>query len=285
MENNLSEYAEEKWMFDGTNVYNSVRVTRPLPEEKQEKISKTSGLALVPFERAKSNLTIRIWPSRDGHPLGDYGENIPWLAFCSGTYLKRENRLIPLPAAILHHTRDRFAYTDKATTFQDGFGLPRTVDLFTSRSRFEASQNDFDKEYFFGDRYAEWKKKIVANFEEGVRTFHYEVIESTNFLGWNFPTKFEFFQNGRAYEQNGNWSCRGTGKVKSIRRAPKPQGLFVADMQQTIVDWRFRDAGARVNGMTYTSTNMFVTSTNDIVLQQKFKERVAREGRPKAAAR
>jgi len=157
---NPSENAEEKWSFDGTNVYNSIRVTRPLSEERQERISKTTGLPLVPFERAKSNVTIRIWPSRDGHPLADSGVNIAWLAFCSGTYLKRENRLIPVPVATLRHTRDRFGYTDKTVTFNDGFGLPRTVDLFTSRSLLEVSEDDFDNEHFFGDRYADWKKKI-----------------------------------------------------------------------------------------------------------------------------
>jgi len=113
-----------------------------------DRIANTIGLAAVPFERARSNLTINIWPSRDGHPLGDVSVNIPWLAFCSGTYLKREGRLVPLPAAILHHTRDRFAYTDKTETFEDTFGLPRTVDLFTSKSLYQASNDDFDKEYF-----------------------------------------------------------------------------------------------------------------------------------------
>ena len=97
IENDISPYAEEKWLFDGTNVYKSVRVTNPIPEERMEKIARTSKLALVPFERAKSNLTLNIWPSRDGHPLGDHGINLPWLAFCSGTYLEHKGRLVPLP--------------------------------------------------------------------------------------------------------------------------------------------------------------------------------------------
>src|SRR5215831_10869777 len=64
-----------RWFYDGTNVYESLQVTRPMPQEMQERISRTSGLATVPFETARSNLTINIWPSPDGHPMGDEGIN------------------------------------------------------------------------------------------------------------------------------------------------------------------------------------------------------------------
>ena len=251
IENDFVRSAEDKWFFDGTNVYNSLHATRPASEEGTDRIAKTSEFANVPFERAKSNLTINIRPSHDGHPLGDVSVNIPWLAFCSGTYLKRDGRLIPLPASILHHTRDRFAYTDKTETFEDAFGLPRTVDLFTSKSLYQASNDGFDKEYFSENRYMEWAKKIASNLQEGVLMFHYAVTESTNFLGLNFPTRFEFFQNGRKHEQNGDWFCRGIGRVKSIRPSAKPESLFVPSLQQTIVDWRFRDAATSVDSIIY----------------------------------
>jgi hypothetical protein len=141
---------------------------------------------------------------------------------------------------------------------------------------YEASNADFDKEYFFGDRYAGHAKRVAAGLEEGVLTFHYAVTESTNFLGWNFPTKFEFFQNARKYEQNGDWFGRGVGRVTSIRPGAKPDHLFMPAMQQTIVDWRFRDAAARVNAITYASTNSSVAPTNDPVLQSKFQATAAK---------
>jgi hypothetical protein len=233
-------------------------------------------LATAPYDVAKSNLTINIWPSPDGHPLGDRAANIPWLAFCSGPYLKRNGRLIPLPVDNLHHTPDRFAYSDKTETFEDEFGLPRTVDLFTSKSLFQASTDDFFKEAFLGDRYAKYAESVVPSLQEGAIMFHYAVTESTNFLGWNFPLKFEFFQKGREHVQNGNWFYRGIGRVKSIRPAAKPKGLFVPSMQQTIVDWRFREPTAKVNGIIYTSTNAFAAPTNDPVLKEKFIKRVER---------
>jgi hypothetical protein len=126
--------AEIKWLFDGTNIYHSLRRTKPTPAETTEKRLGNFKLATVPFDVAKSHLTINVHPSADGLPLGDVGVNIPWLAFCSGTYLKRAGRLVPLPVEILRHTRDRFAYSDKTKAFADGFGLPRSVDLFTSKS-------------------------------------------------------------------------------------------------------------------------------------------------------
>ena len=49
-----------RWFYDGTNVFESIQVTQPLPPEREELIRATSGLAIVPFERARSNLTIYI---------------------------------------------------------------------------------------------------------------------------------------------------------------------------------------------------------------------------------
>jgi len=276
IEHDFLRGGEEKYFFDGTNVYESIHITTPVPTELKDKISTVSGLATAAYDVAKSNLTINIWPSHDGHPLGDKAANIPWLAFCSGPYLKRNVRLIPLPVDNLHHTPDRFAYSDKTETFEDEFGLPRTVDLFTSKSLYQTSANDFYKEWFSDGRFAESTKSVVPNLEEGVLMFHYAVTESTNLLGWSFPLKFEFFQKGREYVQNGNWFHRGTGRVKSIRPSAKPGNLFVPTMQQTIVDWRFRDATKSVHAITYTSTNAFAAPTNDPVLKERFIKRVER---------
>lgn len=192
-------YQPEQWLFDGTNV--CCRTQTPALKEK---------------------VMNDVWESRDGHPMGHYGVNLPWLAFCSGTYLKREGRIIPLPCAILRHCPDRFAYTDVTTTFDNEAGLPKSIDLFSSRSLFQKSHTDWDKEHSFGDRYTEWKEKTALKIQDGVLVFHYAVLESTNTLGQTFPTKFEFFQAGRQYEQNGNWVCQGVGRVKSIRASIQP---------------------------------------------------------------
>ena len=189
------------WQGDGTNV-----------------VMKAERLGAPQAESSKME-------SRDGLPLGEFAVNLPWLAFCSGTYLKRQGRAIALPCGILRHCPDRFAYTDVTTTFADDYGLPRTVDLFTSKARFLAAKTAWDGEHSFGDRYTEANKRNAANLQEGLLVFHYAVLESTNVLGRNFPTKFEFFQTGRPYEQMGDWYCQGIGRVKSIRPSAKPPAL------------------------------------------------------------
>ena len=87
-----------------------------------------------------------------------------WLAFCSGEYLKRLRRLIPLPVDMLRHTRDRYGYTDQTVTFADDNGLPQKVELFTSRSLMEASENGFDAEYFFATAMQSMQNAWSRNF-------------------------------------------------------------------------------------------------------------------------
>jgi len=194
-------------------------------EVRQVWLGDSTNVVMKPEKFGATHADSAKMESRDGLPLGEFGVNMPWLAFCSGTYLKREGRAIALPCGILRHCPDRFAYTDVTTTFADELGLPRTVDLFTSKARFLAARTAWDGEHSFGDRYTEWNKKTAANLQEGLLVFHYAVLESTNVLGRSFPLKFEFFQTGRPYEQMGNWYCQGIGRVKSIRPSTKPPTL------------------------------------------------------------
>jgi hypothetical protein len=262
----------DKWLFDGTNVYESLQVVSPPSPEMQQNLEKVRGPAMVPFETARSNLTINIWPSLDGHPLGDPTVNIEWLAFCSGPYLKRQGRVIPLPCELLRHTPDRYAYTDHTEVFSDSFGLPRLVDLFMSRERYLSSVDDFYKGW--GVRYLKWMRSAVTNVTEGALTFHYAVTDTTNFLGRTFPLRFEFYQKGRSFIQNGDWFKQGVGTLKSIREVAAPKNLFDSKMQQTVVDWRFSDSASGANANLYTWTNTFTPQTEDPVLQARFKVRI-----------
>lgn len=200
---------KREWLFNGTEV---LRRSGDLGKGKPAAIS-------------------GAWKARDAHPMGDIGVNMPWLAFCSGAYLKGERRIIPLPAAPLQHCPDRFAYSDVTTTFDDGFGLPKTLDLFTSSALFLKSHTEWDEEQSFGDRYTQWNKSTSLRIQDGVLIFHYGVLVSTNVLGRSFPLRFSFFQTGRQYEQDGNWCCQGTGRVTSIGRST----------QSPIARWSFGD--------------------------------------------
>lgn len=272
-----------KWFFDGTNVYESLQVVSPPSPEMQRAVESSHGPAIVPFETARSNLTINIWPSSDGHPLADPTVNMEWLAFCSGPYLRREGRLIPLPCEDLRHTPDRYAYTDQTEVFLDGLALPRSIDLFMSKERYLSSVEDFYRGW--GVRYLKSMQLAVTNISENALTFHYAVTATTNFLGWTFPLRFEFYQKGRDFLQNEGWFKQGVGTLKSIREVEAPEGLFDPRMQQTIVDRRFRDEASGAEANLYTWTNQFTPQVEDPVLQERFKVRVEQARRHNEGAR
>jgi hypothetical protein len=263
-----------KWFYDGTNLYESLQVTEPPPEELRNRSSGLIDFSMETFEASKSNLTINIWSSSNGHPMADSPENMLWLAFCSGQYLKREGRLILLPCDMGRHTPDRYAYTDKTEVFPDSLGLPRSMELFMSRKLYLSSVDDFYK--VWGARYLPWMRAGVTNVPEGTLMFHYSVTATTNFLSCTFPLRFEFYQNGRNFLQNEGWFHKGVGTLKSIREAEPPHALFDTRLHQTIADWRFTDEATGVEGITYTWTNEFVPQTNDPALQEKFKAKVER---------
>ncbi len=279
IEHDWSQGGLNKWFFDGTNIYESLQITQPLPQDVQDKLRRAGGLATAPFKTAESNLTINIWASSDGHPLGDPVVNIAWLAFCSGSYLQREGRLVPLACEDLRHTPDRYAYTDQTEVFPDDFGLPHSVDLFMSREHYLSSVEGFYQGW--GVRYLKWMRQAVTNVTEGALTFHYAVTATTNCIGRTFPLRFEFFQKGRDFLQNEGWFKQGSGTLKAIREVEAPKGLFDAKMQQTIVDWRFHDEASGADANMYTWTNQFTPRVEDPVLQDKFKVRIEEARRHK----
>lgn len=273
IEDETDEGTLNKWCFDGLNVYNSIQRVKPMPEEVRRKFEAVLPKQ-PPFEVTRSNITIHVWPSPDGHPMAMAAANLTWLAFCSGPYLKREGRLIPLTLEVLRHTSDRFAYTDRTETFADQFGLPRSVDLFLSKALFVKSETDFYRGTPYSANFPELAIKRSNSLTEGAQMLHYEVTQSTNFGGWNLPTRFECSQNPRAFEQNGNWAWRGTGQVKSLQMWKRPEGVFEPHLHQTVVDWRFHDPVSGAEAIMYSSTNASLSLTTDPVLQERFKQRI-----------
>ena len=130
--------------FDGTNVYRSTqgfRKTTDAPPKPWLTNKFYTNSAPIP-DSLEGNPSVTIIPSPGGHPLGTLGVNLLWLAFCSGDYLKQPGRSVPEPFGDIVTSPDSFAYADKTLTFEDSFGLPRSMDLLTSKSRYERSVND-----------------------------------------------------------------------------------------------------------------------------------------------
>lgn len=246
-----------RWHGDGTNIY------------------QTLG--------DQGRTTVHLWSTKDNHPLAGAPENIAWLAFCSGDFLRREGRIVPLPADDLRHTRDRYGYTDKTTVFEDGYGLPRTVDLFCSKPRIRASEEAFDREAF--------RPFVAGALEERLKrvtdqapAFHFGVAESTNFHGRIYPTRFEFTQKARPYEPVADSEWRGKGRVTSIRLVDRPAGVFVDGVEQQVVDWRFRDETAKVRAIIYGWPNVRPPRTDDALPQAEFKRHVDRMTKARTAS-
>jgi hypothetical protein len=133
------------------------------------------------YPRAGEKFTT-VHPSPMGQPAFRGGDGVVWLAFCSGNYLKRLGRQIPMPIGPSSHA---FGYADQTVQFDDPFGLPKSVKLFATN---------------------------------GALTCEYEVLAMTNFLGRTFPLQFRVMQFG----QPANGDVRGSsmteleGRVISI---------------------------------------------------------------------
>jgi len=134
---------------------------------------------------------------------------IAWLAFCSGTYLKREGRRLYPPDDIWkerggERSPTNFSgFSDRTVVFNDGFGLPKSVHLQAARRGFPVLQ--------------------------------YGVSSSTNVCGWEFPQEFYLAQYRPAYSWDSNrfdpdgWEVdfMAKGAIVDIRPGLKPESPAV----------------------------------------------------------
>ena len=120
------------------------------------------------------------------HPL----DKICWLAFCSGSFLKREGRHIPLPSGLWKEYFHADEFPDHTTTFNDGLGLPQSV-----------------------TQYAKTNQTVLQ----------YQVHQSTNLFGWNFPLQFFLVQY--LPDRTNGWVAHLTakGRVTAIGAGSKPE--------------------------------------------------------------
>jgi hypothetical protein len=170
------------WFVDG-------KIVR-LNSYGQETISDDSGFTGGRRGMRSANYAV----SEDGYPSGDASLNLPWFAFCSGPYLKRPGRSVPLPAPAA--SRAAFGFRDETKAFLDSLGLPERVDLFTGKRQTKCE---------------------------------YRVQQSTNVLGWNIPTAFTVLQNEPDQFDQWHRQLTATGRVTVIRPATSPD--LPADIQ------------------------------------------------------
>jgi hypothetical protein len=268
IENEYPSNGKDKWYYDGTNVYHSLE-TKNGPGPKNVSSPSTKAANSNPA----AGVTITIAPSPGGHPLGNLGANIPWLAFCSGSYLKREGRVLPLPVVDVPGTTDSFAFADKTEIFDDPFGLPKLVELLTSRARYKLSL--YDERLYRHPQVMQARLHPESKLDDGVLRFRYAVGASTNFNGWNFPVEFSYLDyRFKKFQADGKseWelAAAGNGRVNSIHWAGKPDNVFVPGAKQTIIDARFRDPTRLLDAIVFPWTNTTIPLTNDPALRARF---------------
>jgi len=184
-----------RW-FTGTNIIERAIITAQPPDPPK------APLSLVVLSPPVGHEWRKVHDSSDGNPgrpvrvedLMEVHGKIGWLAFFSGASLKRADHQIFPPDDIW---KERCAcsgvFIDKTVVFEDGLGLPKSMDLYT---------------------------------EKGQLIFQYQVRQSTNVLGWNFPLEFYLVQYGPAHwPRTNSWEVELTakGRLISIGRGDEHQ--------------------------------------------------------------
>ena len=244
--------------YDGTNVYRCLEIA-PRGEARTN--------------NSPRSRSITIAPSPGGHPLGDIGLNMPWLAFCSGSYLKLPNRIVPLPVADIAGSADSLSFADKTTTFDDEGGLPKTVELLTSKEHYLNSLSDV--RLFRTSRLLNAQLTGRFDLADQLVRFRYVVEAFTNFNGRSFPTSFRYFDYRKLNKSSSlSLVAEGVGTLTSIRQveASSAANVFSTSAAQTVVDLRFRQRDKLIDGIIYAWSKAEVPSTNDPVPQQRLKD-------------
>lgn len=202
-------YTRDAWWFTGSNVV-AHSVVLKYPSDRPEL-----------FERNHPDMVVgrgysRIDQSnRDGRPwiapavvLGELGRgtaSIPWLAFCSGPYLRTKDRVLDLPSP-----RDQATFyyvcSDTTRVFEDSLGLPIGVEFVSTNQPI----------------------------------CHYRTVGSTNVLGWNFPLEFHLVQYRTSFKTpvwvvdmtaSGKITAIGIGREPSIAEERRTAFRSVGGLQ------------------------------------------------------
>ena len=186
MEGDFVQTAFTQIWFTGTNIIEETVITRePSEAELKRPNAIKFGLTNYPPLGTKMSKTYYTADGIPGRPIRepdllDLRGSICWLALCSGPALRRDGRQLFPPSSHWKNVVSAPAgFTDKTTVFEDGLGLPRSVELFTPQQR---------------------------------RIFQYQVRQTTNINGWEIPLEFYGVQY-RPAETNG-WELHLTFKSR-----------------------------------------------------------------------
>lgn len=177
-------YQKQTWLFNGTNLISQTLVIG-YPSKHPELYERNHpGHEASIGQRFTNIVAFRdrnpFRPVRAADIPWSLDTKISWLAFCSGSLLNREGRLLFPPSEFWKQRMDTASgFTDRTVVFQDDLGLPKRMELYTT---------------------------------SGQLAFEYSVLSSTNLLGWNVP--LEFYLNQYGWPGSKEWRVYYTAKGK-----------------------------------------------------------------------
>lgn len=265
--------------FDGTNLLSTTKFTGKLvlPEAmlaRMKKVLPPSKMKSIEKEPDTNWVHLTIYPNPV--PLDDLGAHLPWLAFCSGSHLRRPNHRVPLMGSIISASPGAFGFRDETKTFPDDLGLPENLRLFASAKLFAKSLTD-DSLSRVGRKPAEVRAILHARsgFPDGMLVANYEVLAYTNCGGVTVPTLFTYEEFGARGRDKPSLKLAAVGRADSIQPGTEPQMILVPGQRYTVVDYRFRHPDRLVDQIQYVITNGLIPTTNDAGLRSLFDRRVA----------
>jgi len=247
IESGMPLNATDSWFCDGTNVFRSIHFRPVNPNENSSVITASNN---------GPNENVLVIPGT--HPMGDFGVNLAWLAYCSGGYLQSPNRILPLLGGEPRHQLEVFAVEDKTVLSESPPFLPSKIEFLANLTNAaKAAQSQFVFR-------TAGSRSIPVMEPDGTLLATYQVEQFTNYSGWTIPAVFSYFQTNRvAGLQGSGMRYFNTGKVTNITVAPAPRAILEEGKRAFIEDTRFRHPDRLVDSMRYWLTNGALPATND----------------------
>jgi hypothetical protein len=247
IESGMPENATGLWFCDGTNVFYKADIHYPADiPNSPPLVAKNTG----------PSKNVVVIPGI--HPMGDFGANLIWLAYCSGDYLQSTNRLLPLPGGEPRHDIRLFAVEDKTVLSASSPFLPANIEFLVNNANAANAT-----EYHLVFRSVK-RKPIPLRGINGAFAASYMVEQFTNYSGWTIPAAFKYAQTNfpEGLKASGvGYFVAGTVTKISETTAPKP--LLENGKPSFVEDTRFRHPDRLVDSLRYTWTNTTLPATND----------------------
>jgi hypothetical protein len=222
-----------------------------------------------------SEVPTEVQVSHFGFPAQNYAENIPWLAFASSIFLRPDSKFVlPSPWASSRHL--------EALVTEAKVTLSETVPRLPSVLSFQVSHAGLTNallDHPFAAYEAEFPgaearvRDFVKLYEDGFEVGSYQVTEWQVLNDLTLPKRFELQVFAKAMVGGALEVCSIAtffGETEEVRVKTEPIERPEPRLPITVIDYRFRDAAARVDNIMYSMSTFEVPNVADENLQQLF---------------